>query len=228
MIETTLVRQYAIFALIVWLTSLGLGGGLGAISAFLVRSVLARRPGLYGLIALLPWRSVVLNVMLVCFLYTARESVILTMLNFTGTALSTTLAGLGRYADLLAASLLMTLLAWALTASLLVARWHPTSIAVRITSLSRTLATTTIVVSLMFEIWANDGIGSLWLRYLGFLDIANTLNLWLQISIWLLIIDLGFGIGQMLVQYLGGLWDRLQKRNTNYGEASNDTADLGS
>lgn len=125
-----IVVEHLQISLIPWLAGTIAGGGMGYACALGARAILTRFPGLRRLATLLPWRTV-----LVCVLLLAWGPAIVGHMGF-GTETGATLV-----------RFLAFLLALSFTTTTLLGRWVPLSFAARLIATSRTLAAVSVAIA---------------------------------------------------------------------------------
>ncbi len=159
-----------------------IGGTLGALIALRARTLFTAAPHLRRLSMLLPGRTVVLNLLIIPW-----------------TPASILLVGFGPASVWFNAILAMSLFALPFTMSLLFERWCPSPFAIRVITGLRTLTTTSLVVAAITGFNGAYGIGWYMSRSLMLLNYASLLQEWLVLAGLVLILDVLFGVVQLIV-----------------------------
>jgi len=159
-LDTSLIVEHGLISLIGWVFGVIAGGGLGYALAVLVRRLFAAKPGLRKLAILLPWRTVLMTLIL--------------PLGFP--VLIVIWVGLGPEAGMISVGLGTFLLALAYTTSTLLQHWHPGSVATRLVAWARTLATATVVFEFFVGVFGGGGVGFAVVQYIQLLDYETGLK----------------------------------------------------
>lgn len=200
--DDALLTQYTTMAIISWLTGIGVGFGSGILTALLIHNVLLRLPSLYGPLSLIPWRAIWAHFLLLFLLYPALQNAIISLLNVMASPLAFTLQDLGMGNNMLAASGGMTLLGWMMGFTTCLHRWHSLSLTVRILSNLRTLTVLAMILVLTIDFLSGEGVGAFIARRLNLLDFNVSLTTWWQFIGYTVLVDLGFGIAQMIAFHI--------------------------
>ena len=200
--DNALLFQYLRIALLAWLIGGAIGGSLGASGALGLRWLCARLPLLRGLIALLPWRSIVAGLLLTLFVFLARRGVFVNIFHLAGLPLAFTVQAFGREVAVFLASLGVFLLALPIVANVFLEHWHPTPLAARLIARSRSLALVALAGTLIIGFFGGPGLGAFLSRRLGLLDLPVALTGLLQVLAWLVAIDILLGIVQMVLYFV--------------------------
>lgn len=160
-------------ALVPWLTGMVVGLGAGVVCAWGTCTILARYPGLRWLFMLSPWRTALMGVLLVLW-----------------SPAITCATGLGPQISEMVIRLSVFLLAWPLTAAVLLDHWTPSSLAARLTAGTRTLATAAVAVEAQtYKIMAYEFVQ--WPDWV--------FQRWLAVVVVIMTVDVLLGIVQALV-----------------------------
>jgi hypothetical protein len=208
--DNSLLTQHLRAALLSWLIGGVIGGSLGALFALALRWLCARLPVLRGLMALLPWRSVVGSLLLMLFVFVARRGVFVNMFHLAGMPVAFTLQTFGGEVVGFLVSLAIFLLALPVLAGALLEYWRPTPLGARLIALGRSLALVALGATLVFDFFGGPGLGAFLSRRLGLLDLPVALDGLFRVIGLLLVVDILLGILQMSAFFiLGGRAGRI-------------------
>ena len=146
-LSTAAVVAHFLMSTIPWLIGLAAGGGLGALCALGIRAVFAARPGLRWASVLLPWRTLLMGLLLLVW-----------------SPFVFVLLGLGSFAGGTVVGASVLLLALAFTAGTLVEHWQPSPLGVRLVAGSRTLAVASGLVAVGAGTMGGGGLGGVLLE----------------------------------------------------------------
>ena len=183
----SVVFEHLLISLGAWVVGGALGGALGTLIALGVRTWFASASSLRKLSMLMPWRTVVMSLLIVVW-----------------TPASVLLVGLGPAAGMLSTGLVMFLFALSFTVSILLERWYPSAFAVRLIAGLRTLATASLVVAAFVGFYDGTGIGWYMSRSLMTLYFDVLLQEWLVLAALVLVTDVLLGIVQLAVSNSAG------------------------
>ena len=160
----TVLVQHLLISLVPWLGGVVVGGGLGYICALVGRRLFSARPGLRRLSMLLPWRTIVVNLLL---LY----SVFPIILRLIGVPVRS-----GVPAQAAIVCLWVLPLAFAFTAVVLFESWYSSPLVVRLIAGVRTLATASVAVAAATQRAAGRGSIGVSLYPTGYPQVISTLS----------------------------------------------------
>ena len=179
-IPAAAIVEYLLISWIPWLVGAAMGGGLGVLCAHGMRALWTASPALRHPLVLLPWRTLVMGLLMV-----AWSPYIVTLL------------GLGPLAGGVMVGISVCILATPFTASLLVENWYPCPLRVRLVGGARTLAVASCLIAAGVGQIGGGGLeNTLWL---GFALGEHTL-LWQGVLVVLataLVLDLAMGLAQL-------------------------------
>jgi len=198
MINSTLVEHWLIAA-VAWLAGMILGGIAAYLCALLGRRLFSLWSGWHKLFILLPWRTIVINLLLFILLFLSQRAVLVNLLQLAGPEFAVLFRDLGIVVLLLEVGLLLALLTWPLMTVLLLEYWYPSSLLVRLTAGARTLATVSIASVVIVGFFSGQGMGATIERQIGLMDLEGALNSWLVIILTMLLADLLPGIIQVII-----------------------------
>ena len=141
-LSTAAVVAYFLMSTIPWLIGLAAGGGLGALCALGIRAVFTARPGLRQTSVLLPWRTLLMGLLL-----------------WAWSPFMFVLLGLGAFAGGMVVGASVLLLALAFAAGTLVEHWQPSPLGVRLVAGARTLAVASGMVAVGAGTMGGGGLG---------------------------------------------------------------------
>jgi hypothetical protein len=175
------VVVHLLISWIPWLIGLGAGGGLGLLCAFGIRAVLSNGPALRRPLVLLPWRTLVLGLLMAAW-----------------SPFTLKLLWLGPISGGAMVASSLSVLTMAFTASLLVEDWYPSPLAARLAGGARTLAAAACLIAAGVGLMGGGGLGS---------TILEAARLSLYSPMWkglmavlalALVLDLALGLVQMI------------------------------
>jgi hypothetical protein len=178
----SIILEHLLVSLGAWAVGVIVGGGLGILIALKVRTLFIAAPHLRRFSMFIPWRTVVLNLLIIPW-----------------TPASIPLVGFGSASVWLNTSLAMFLFAMPFTTSLLLERWYPSPFAIRLMAGLRTLATASLVAAALAGLNGGYGIGWYMLQSLFALDYGSLLRECLILASVVLILDVLLGIVQLIV-----------------------------
>lgn len=143
----SVLAEHLLISLVPWLAVVAVGGGLGYVCALVARSLFCALPGLRRPSILLPWRTVVVTLLLL-------------------SPIVPLVVGLGRAAGVAIVGLFVFLLAVPLTTVTLLEHWCPSPLLVRLIAGARTLATGAVAVAAVTTVVGAGG-GAGWLIFEG-------------------------------------------------------------
>jgi hypothetical protein len=182
--ESSLVLEHAWISLFGWLAGVVAGGGLGYLCALALRSVFTAFPKLRKPAVLIPWRTVIMALLLFVSLP------VLVIMQF----------GLGAKSGTISVGLSVFLLALVYTTSVLLEHWRADRILYRLISGSRTLATASPVFVSLFGFFVECGVGSVAIQSLRLFDIETAVRAYFSVILLILIADILLGLVHYLVQ----------------------------
>jgi hypothetical protein len=175
----SVVRDNLLIALGAWLIGSTVGVALGLLIARFARNLFTADPHLRRLSVLLPWRTVVLSVLIV-----------------TWTPVGVILIGLRPLLGLVNTGLDIFLLAFLLVVFLLFEQWYSSPFVVHVIAGLRTLAT----LSLAAAAFLSDFFGIGWYMARSIVNgLDEVFQYWLILVVLILVVDLGLGIIQLVV-----------------------------
>jgi len=194
------VVEHFLMSLVPGIVGVLVGGGLGVIYALLLRQLLSARPGVRWLLALLPWRTVVMGLLVVVW-----------------TPFIVARLGLGPTAGGVMVGLSVLLLGSSVTGWMLVEHWHPAPLAVRLIGAGRTLMTGAVVLAVGAGFVGGGGIGFMVIQYFRLFKYGMAWT-WIGAVVGLLLLlDLVFGVPQVIAAYVGvrqGTGEKAQHEET--------------
>ena len=129
-IPITGVVEHFLITCVPWLIGIILGGGLGVLFARVIHTFFSARPELHRPSVLLPWRTLVMALLMV-----ACSPFIVVLM------------GLGAMTGGVMVGVSVFLLALAFTTATLVEHWHPSPLGVRLIAGARTLAIASTLIA---------------------------------------------------------------------------------
>jgi osmoprotectant transport system permease protein len=176
------IVEHLLISLLPLLAGVAVGGGLGAVCALVVRALFSALPGLRKLSILLPWRTILMGLLLL--IWTPFIAIRL---------------GIGVATGAVTVGLVMFLLALVFTVAALTEHWHPSPLAIRLLAGARTLAAASGVIAAGAGFVGGGGIGFLMIQGMNLLQYDLAWKGWLVIVILALVLDLLLGIVQLIV-----------------------------
>lgn len=175
------IVEYLLTSSIPWLIGVVVGGGLGVLCAHGMRALSSARPALRRPLALLPWRTLVMGLLMVAW-----------------SPLIVSLLGLGPVAGGVIVGGSVCILAVAFTATTLVENWYPSPLGARLIGGARTLAVASGLIAV--------GAGQMGGGELGFLlrwafMLSKRGLMWQVVLVVLalaLVLDLALGLAQLI------------------------------
>ena len=180
-ISAAAVGVHLLISWIPWLIGIAVGGGLGALCALGNRAVLSARPALRRPLVLLPWRTLVMGVLMVVF-----------------SPLLATRLGLGPITGGVMVGGSVCLLAMAFTASTLVENWHPSPLGANLVAGARTLAVVSGLIAAGVGLLGGGGLGYTILEATRLQQYGVMWKGLLVVLALALVLDLGLGAAQMI------------------------------
>jgi ABC-type nitrate/sulfonate/bicarbonate transport system permease component len=177
------IAEHLLLSLAPWLAGsiLGAAGGYGIAS--LIKKLVVSSAGLRGPLLLAPWRTIIMALLLIVY-----------------SPLIVVWVGLGSRAAFLTVGVIVFLLALAVDTGIFLENIYPTSLAVRLVATARTLATSSIIITIFASVFgAGSGIGQLLIQHLNLLDSSFLFSTWLIVVAMTLLVDLLLGIPQLLL-----------------------------
>lgn len=189
------ILEHLLISVIPLLAGIVLGGGLGVAGAFLVRLIFSALPWLHKLAILLPWRTLLVSLVLLTW------SPFLVM-RF----------GLGMITGAITVFLVISLVALVSTMALLIEHWYPSPLAVRFLSATRLLATTSGAIAVGVGFVSSSGLGSLMMRWIELLDYKLVWQGLLALAVLALVPDLLVGVAQLVVvSFMAGGKEKIER-----------------
>lgn len=177
------VAEHLLLSLASWLAGWILGVAVGYGIASLVKKLVISSAGLRDPLLLIPWRTIIMALLLIVY-----------------SPLIPVWVGLGSRAAFLMVGGILFLLASVVVTGILLERDYPTPIAVRLVATARTLATSSVIITIFASIFgAGSGIGQLLIQHLNLLDSSFLFSTWLLVVAMTLLVDLLLGIPQLLL-----------------------------
>jgi hypothetical protein len=177
--------EHGLISLVGWLTGAIVGGGLGYGCARLIRFAYSSFPALRTLSILLPWRTVLM--------------VLLLLVSPVFVPVLAILFGIGATTGMISVGLTILLLTLLVTATLLLEGWFPSPPVVRLVSVARTLAAGSVVLTTSVGLLGGGGVGFKISQSLNLLRYDMLLRWGLTVVVVILIFDLALGILQLLI-----------------------------
>jgi hypothetical protein len=164
-----------------WLIGLAVGGGLGILCALGNRAILSTRPVLRRPLVLLPWRTLVMGLLMT-----------------TWSPFLVGLLGIGPITGGVMVGGSVCLLAMAFTASTLVENWHPSPLGVHLIAGARTLAVASGLIAAGVGLMGGGGLGHTILEAARLEQYGFMWKGLLAVLALELVLDLGLGAVQMI------------------------------
>jgi hypothetical protein len=178
-ISTAAVVAHVLITWIPWLIGIAVGGGLGVLCGLGIRAIFSARPALRRPLLLLPWRTVVMGLLMVVW-----SPVIASLL------------GLGPIAGGVMVGASVCLLALAFTATMLGERWHPSPLGAQLIGGARTLAVASGLIAAGVGLAGGGGVGHLILAGARALQYGLMWKSLLVVLALALVLDLLLGMAQ--------------------------------
>jgi len=176
------IAQHLLLSLVPWLIGSTLGGVIGYGIALLIKKIFIGFPGLRGLMVFAPWRTIIMVTLLLVY-----------------SPLIVVWVGLGSSATLLMVGFFVLLLALPITTGILIEKWYPSSIAVRLAAAARTLATSSIVLTVTAGIYSTGGLGPIMIEHMRLLEHSSAYSIYLVVLLITLMVDILLGILQLFL-----------------------------
>ena len=176
------IAQHLLLSLVPWLVGSTLGGVIAYGIALLIKKLFVSFPGLRGPMVFAPWRTIIMASLLLVY-----------------SPLIVVWVGLGSTATLLMVGFFVFLLALPIATGILIEKWYPTSIVVRLSAAARTLATSSIVITVTAGIYSAGGLGPIMIEHMRLLEYSSLFSTWLIVAVITLMVDLLLGILQLLL-----------------------------
>jgi len=176
------LTQHLLLSLVPWLVGSTLGGFIGYGIALLIKKLFVSYPALRGPMVFAPWRTIIMALLLVVY-----------------SPLIFVWVGLGSTATFLVVSFFVFLLAMPITTGILIEKWYPTSIVVRLAAAARTLATSSIVITVTAGIYSTGGLGPIMIEHMRLLEYSSVFSTWLIVVAITLMVDMLLGVLQLLL-----------------------------
>ena len=161
-----------------WLIGIIAGGGLGYLCALTLRSVSTAFPQLRKPAVLIPWRTVIMALLLFISLP------VLVIMQF----------GLGAKSGTISVGLTVFLLALVYAISVLLEYWHANRLLSRLVSGARTLATASPVFTALFGFFGGGGAGSIAIQSLRLFDFKTAVRAYFSVILLILFADILLGL----------------------------------
>ena len=180
-ISAAAVVAHLLITWIPWLIGIAGGGGLGALCALGIRAIFRAMPALRGPSVLLPWRTLLMGLLLViCSPFVV------------------TLLGLGPTAGGVMVGGAVCLLAAAFTATMLVEHGHPSPLGAQLIGGGRTLAMASGLIAVGVGLLGGGGLGPIILEAVRLQQYGLMWKGLLLILALALVLDLILGLAQMI------------------------------
>jgi ABC-type nitrate/sulfonate/bicarbonate transport system permease component len=186
-VSTAAIVAHVLITCIPWLVGVVAGGGLGVLCALGIRATFSARPGLRSPSVLLPWRSVVMALLMV--------------------ALSPFIAvhlGLGPLAGGIMVGSSVTILALAFTCATLVDHWHRSPLGARLVAGARTLAVAAGLIAVEVGVFGGGGVGGVVLDGIRLQQADLMWSGLLVVFLLVLVLDVLLGAVQVAAHRLRG------------------------
>jgi hypothetical protein len=180
-ISSAAIVEHLFLTLIPWLIGIVVGGGLGALCAFGIRASLSASPALFRPLVLLPWRTLVLGLLMA--VWSPYIVALLGIGPLTGGAMVASSA---------------SLLATAFTATTLVENWHPSPLGARLIGGARTLAIASGLIAAGVGLLTGGGLGPTILEAARLAQHGLVWKGWMVMLALALVLDLAVGLAQMI------------------------------
>jgi osmoprotectant transport system permease protein len=174
--DVSMVAEHVRISLVPWLIGVVLGGGLGTLGARLVHALLSSRPGLRKPSMLVPWRALLMSLLLLCL-----------------SPASVVIFGLGPGAGAVTVGLSTLLLAMPLTAAIVLEDRYPSPLAVRLVAGARTLGIAAVALAAAAGVFGGGGLGPFLIESMRLLQWGRAFQGWLALLMLALILDLLLG-----------------------------------
>jgi hypothetical protein len=179
------IVEHLLISLLPLFASLIVGGGLGAVCALVLRTLLTAAPGLRKVIILLPWRTILVGLLLLIW-----------------TPFMVIRLGIGPTAGGLTVGLILCLLALVFTTGVPLEHWFPSPLAIRLLAGVRMLATASGVIAATAGFVGGGGVGHLMRQGMALLRLDLTWKGWLVVVILALILDVLIGVVQLVASFM--------------------------
>jgi osmoprotectant transport system permease protein len=176
------ILEHLLISVVPLVVGLVLGGGLGALCALLIRLVFSALPWSRNLAILLPWRTVLVGLVLLI-----------------GVPFLVTQLGIGVKTAAFSVGLILFLVALAATVRLLVEHWNPSPLSVRFVAGIRTLATASGAVATGIGMMSGGGLGFLIIQGMRLLNYELAWQAVLAVVILALVLDSLVGVVQLVL-----------------------------
>jgi hypothetical protein len=186
-LSTAAVVAYLLMGTVPWLIGVAAGGGLGALCALGIRAAFAAQPKLRRPSVLLPWRTLVMGLLLLAW------SPFVFVLLGLGTIAGGTMVGASVF-----------LLALAFTTGTLVEHWHPSPLGVRLAAGARTLAVASGLFAVGAGVMGGGGVGPFLMEGARLQQYGVMWQALLVVLALALGLDLLLGVAQMAAYRRGG------------------------
>jgi hypothetical protein len=182
--EISLVFEHALISMFGWFSGIIAGGGLGYLCALMVHSISTAFPKLRKPAVLLPWRTVIMALLLFISLP------VIVIMQF----------GLGAKSGTISVGMTVFLLALVYATSILLEHWHANRILSRLISGARTLATASPIFTALFGFFGGGGAGSAAIQSLRLFDFETTARAYLSVILLILFADILLGLVHYFIQ----------------------------
>lgn len=180
------VVVHLLITLIPWFLGMTIGGGLGALCGLGIRVMFSTMPALRQPFVLLPWRTLVMGLLIVVW-----------------SPFIVSLLGIGPVAGGVVVGGSTSILALAFAATILVEQEFPTPLSARLVAGARTLAVGSGLIASGVGLLGGGGLGHIILEAARVQEYGLVLKGLLVILILALVLDLGLGLVQMIIQQPG-------------------------
>jgi hypothetical protein len=180
-VSAAAVVAHLLITTISWLIGIAIGGGLGLLCGLAIRAAFSVVPTLRLIFVLLPWRTLVLALLMVVL-----------------SPFPITLLGIGPLAGGIMVAASIALLAMVSAATTLVEYWVPSPLSVRLIAGARTLAVASGLIATGVGLFGGGGLGAPVLEAARLLNYGEALKGLVVIGTLALALDLALGLVQMI------------------------------
>lgn len=182
-IPAAAVVEYLLLSWIPWLIGVVAGGGLGALCALGIRAILSARPALHRPLVLLPWRTLVMGLLMAVW-----SPFIVSLLGIGPMITGGVMVGGS-----------VCILAMAFMATMLVEHWHLSPLGARLIGGARTLGMASGLIGAGVGLLGGGGLGHIILEAARLEQYGIIWKRFLVVLVLALALDLAVGLAQYAV-----------------------------
>jgi ABC-type proline/glycine betaine transport system permease subunit len=184
MLEMSTFMDHLLIALVAWIGSLVLGGGVGYLMAHLLRRLMSAMPNNRRIIALVPWRTLLFILILILW-----------------SPFLPTRLGIGTQTGMVMVSLTISLVACPMTMSTFLDNWFPQTLHVRLMVVARALLFLALFATLGVGLIGGGGAGVYLIQQVNLLEYGKLLQGVLLLGGMALLLDLILGFVEFWAGY---------------------------